>query len=96
MKMNKVLLVSTLGLALISVWATPSVRAAEKAKKASDETEEKESPDAGANFRCEKMRDGTLAKLKEKLVSNCNLNKPFSFSAAETLEVTYTYCCTKN
>ena len=96
MKLNKILIVSTLCLTLVSLTATHSVRAADKAKKAAEDTEEKESPDAGANFRCEKMRDGTLTKLKDKLVTNCNLNKPFSFAASDTLETSYTYCCTKN
>ena len=99
--MEKTVVLSVLLLSVFSLSMTSSVNAADKAKKTAEDTEEKESPketakdsgDAGSNFRCEKMRDATLTKLKEKLLSNCNLNKPFSITSSETLESTYTYCC---
>jgi hypothetical protein len=50
--------------------------------------------DDGSNFRCERIREVSLAELKAKLVENCDLNKPFSFSQEPALKIGYTYCCT--
>ncbi len=48
------------------------------------------------DFRCERMTGMSLSEFKEKLVENCNLNKPFSSSLSSMLnEVTYFYCCQK-
>ena len=46
------------------------------------------------DFRCEKLLGHTLAEFKQKLVDNCDLNKPFSSSMAKLLnEESYMYCC---
>jgi hypothetical protein len=45
-------------------------------------------------FRCEKMTGAqTLADLKEKLVGNCDLMKPFSISQGDPLNPAMIYCC---
>ncbi len=48
------------------------------------------------HFRCERLRLTTIAALKAKLVENCDLSKPFSFSTSNNLglDATATYCCT--
>ncbi|MFL5815013.1 MAG: hypothetical protein ACJ763_15665 [Bdellovibrionia bacterium] len=50
--------------------------------------------DGDSNFRCERIREVSLAELKAKLVENCDLSKPFSFSQEPALKIGYTYCCT--
>ena len=46
------------------------------------------------SFTCVKSRDITLADLKKKLTTTCNLDKPFSISATDTgLNSSYTFCC---
>ncbi len=45
-------------------------------------------------FRCEKMRNKSLKDLKAKLVENCDLDKPFSFSTTDIgVDSDMTYCC---
>jgi hypothetical protein len=45
-------------------------------------------------FRCEKMTGAHgLADLKEKLVGNCDLLKPFSISQGDPLNPAMIYCC---
>lgn len=48
-------------------------------------------------FRCVRMKTSSIADLKARLVTECNLSKPFSFSGSESLtaETTYTFCCHK-
>jgi hypothetical protein len=46
------------------------------------------------SFRCETMRGHTLKSFKEKMLENCDLNKPFSASmTAIVQDETYLYCC---
>lgn len=48
------------------------------------------------HFRCEKFRDGGLVELKNKMVENCDLNRPYSSSLTIfAAEETYLYCCHK-
>ena len=48
----------------------------------------------GDKFRCEKVHGLKLAEFKEKLVTSCNLEKPFSTSLSEVVaDQTYLYCC---
>lgn len=48
------------------------------------------------NFRCEKFRDGGLVELKNKMMENCDLNRPYSSSLSIfAAEETYHYCCHK-
>lgn len=69
------------------------LQAAEE-KETSKEIPPKVSSEIGSRFRCERNRGATLAVLKEKLVTNCNLDKPFSMSGTDTLlDGAYTYCC---
>ena len=57
-------------------------------------TEEK-SEDQTSSFRCEKL-GGTLTELKQKMLSNCDLNRPFSSSLSRAMgEDFYLYCCHK-
>lgn len=51
--------------------------------------------DSGNFFRCESNRGLRLAEIKEKLVENCNLDKPFALSEGGTIDPTFTYCCHK-
>jgi len=49
---------------------------------------------SGGKFRCEKVHGVKLAEFKEKLVSSCDLDKPFSTSLSEVVaDQTYLYCC---
>jgi hypothetical protein len=58
-----------------------------------DEGESKETK-SDPSFRCEKIRSQKLTDLKEKMLENCNLNKPFSSSVSVFAgEDTYLYCC---
>jgi hypothetical protein len=46
------------------------------------------------DIRCEKLSGMKLTEFKEKLVENCNLNKPFSTSMTRVInEDIYLYCC---
>lgn len=56
------------------------------------------SPEVNAdNFRCEKFREGGLVELKNKMLENCDLNRPYSSSLTIfAAEETYLYCCHKN
>lgn len=48
------------------------------------------------DMRCEKLTATTLADFKASLVTNCNLNKPFSTSLSKVLsDEVYFYCCHK-
>ena len=48
------------------------------------------------NFRCEKFREGGLVELKNKMMENCDLNRPYSSSLTIfAAEETYLYCCHK-
>ncbi len=47
-------------------------------------------------FRCEKFNEAGMSALKLKLIENCNLDKPFSFSGGGGLGGSgYAYCCHK-
>lgn len=49
-----------------------------------------------SDIRCEKLTATTLADFKASLVTNCNLNKPFSSSLSKVLnDEIYFYCCHK-
>jgi hypothetical protein len=58
----------------------------------------KDSPVTWESYRCEKFSDGDLAELKKRLLDNCNVNLPHSFSVAKDSlsrsEIFY-YCCHK-
>lgn len=46
------------------------------------------------DMRCEKLNGYSLSEFKNKLVENCDLNKPFTSSLSNILNSeTYFYCC---
>lgn len=48
------------------------------------------------SLRCERFATDNVAELKMKLIENCDLNKPYSFtSAGNALNQAITYCCQK-
>jgi len=48
------------------------------------------------NFRCEKFREGGLTALKNKMLENCDLSRPYTSSLTVfAAEETYLYCCHK-
>lgn len=48
------------------------------------------------DIRCEKATGITLGEFKAKLVSNCDLNKPYSANLSKVLsDEIYFYCCQK-
>lgn len=50
----------------------------------------------GDNFRCEQFPADGLSELKERLLSKCNLEKPFSSSYTKFLDGNYyMFCCHK-
>ncbi len=46
-------------------------------------------------FRCVRMTTSSIADLKARMITECNLSKPFSFTGSETLtsDSIYTFCC---
>jgi hypothetical protein len=56
----------------------------------------KDSKDLNDNFMCRRVMGTDLKKLKELLIQECDLNKPFAKSWGKLgLENGYTYCCHK-
>lgn len=46
------------------------------------------------SFRCETIHDAKLSDFKEKLISTCNLDKPFSFTQSGIgIDASFTFCC---
>jgi len=66
-------------------------------KAADNKKVEEGAPPKSDFFRCVRMRSSSIADLKARLVTECNLSKPFAFSNSEMLssEATYTFCCHK-
>ena len=55
-------------------------------------------PVTSDDFRCEKFRVDATATLKEKLLENCDVTKPYSFAFSGNAlgdATTATYCCIK-
>lgn len=60
-----------------------------------DEEEESDGHPAGwDSFRCESARNIKLTDLKERLLKNCNLEKPFAITQTDiAVDSKYTFCC---
>jgi len=52
------------------------------------------SSEVESSFMCKRMRDAKLAALKKSLVTDCDLNKPFSIGETDIgVNSAYTFCC---
>lgn len=46
------------------------------------------------SFTCVKIKEASLADAKQKLITTCNLDKPFSMSNSDNgLSSSFTFCC---
>jgi len=65
---------------------------------ADEKSPTKPSSKSEPSFMCKRMRDAKLADLKESLMDECNLNKPFSIGtdSGTSIQDVYTFCCHKS
>ncbi len=73
------------------VMSLPVIIKAEE--KTSTAKVEQQATDLTDTFRYERFRSHDLKELKTKLISNCNLNKPFSSSLSSVTSEDFMYCC---
>ena len=66
-----------------------------------DEEKTTEHKGSGSNsemdtFRCVSMKNSGMADLKARLITECNVNKPFSLAATDiAVDSRVMYCCTR-